>query len=257
MGLPESVTISAIQYAQGSLTPIELNVSAEYPITLSVNGNPYVVIACSGSDLEVLAIGHLITEGIITSPEEIRELAIDTDSLEINVVTEQNDEILERLFRIHSIASGCGHGRFEAPIARHLAAPTIMPEVILTCMKTFLHASELHKKTRGVHSAALYTADGKELVFFDEIGRHNAIDKIIGHANKNRVSLTDKLIFSTGRMSSEIVYKLLYAAAPVIVSKASPTSFAIDLARRYNILMIGKVRGNSLCIFNGEERIVL
>jgi FdhD protein len=257
MALPESVIITAMQYAQGSLTPIELNVSAEYPITLSINDNPYVVIACSGSDLEMLAIGHLITEGIITSKDEIRELAIDTDSLKINIVTEQNDAILERLFRIHSIASGCGHGRSETPTARRLTAPTIMPEVILTCMKTFLHASELHKKTRGVHSAALYSADGKELVFFDEIGRHNAIDKIIGYANKNRVSLSDKLIFSTGRMSSEIIYKLLYATAPVIISKASPTSLAIDLARRYNIVMIGKVTGNSLCIFNGEEKIAL
>jgi len=252
MELPESVTITAMQYAQGSFTPIELSVSAEYPITLSINDNPYVVIACSGSDLEVLAVGHLITEGIITSKDEIRELSIDTDSLKINVEIEQNDAIPERLFRIHSIVSGGGHGRSEAPPARHLAAPSIMPEIILTCMRTFLHASELHKKTRGVQSAALYRADGQELVFFDEIGRHNAIDKIIGYANEKRVSLSDKLILSTGRISSEIIYKLLYAAAPVIISKASPTSLAIDLARRYNIVMIGKVTGNSLCIFNGE-----
>jgi FdhD protein len=254
---PDFIGIDAYEYSMGSVTPIDVNVSAEYPVTIMINDNPYVVIATSGSDLEALAIGHLVSEGIINSIDEIREIDIRGDRFEINIKTEINDEILERLFKVHSIASGCGHGRNASHQVdkKIVTPPPIEAEVIISSMRTFLRSSVLHKRTRGVHSSALYTIKGDKLIFFDEIGRHNAIDKIVGYALKNNIPLTDKMIFSTGRLSSEIVYKALYASAPIIVSKASPTSLAVELARKYNIVMIGKVRSDSFCIFNGLESI--
>lgn len=257
MAPPELIAIDAYEYSEANIHPIEVSVSAEYAVTIKINENPYVIIASSGSDLDSLAIGHLVSEGIIDSFDEIREIDIRRDPLEINIKTEITDEILEKLFRIHSIAAGCGQGRNESPGANKkiLSSPAIDAKVIISSMRKFLRSSVLHKKTRGVHSAALYTVGGDELIFFDEIGRHNAIDKIIGHALKNNITLADKMIFSTGRLSSEIVYKTIYASAPIVVSKASPTSLAVELAKRYNIVLIGKVSSSSFCIFSGQESV--
>lgn len=257
MAPPELIAVDAYEYSEANIHPIEVNVSAEYAITIKINENPYVVIASSGTDLESLAIGHLVSEGIIDSFDEVREIDVQSDTLEINIRTEITDEILEKLFRIHSIASGCGHGRNDSPGTNKkiTSSPAIEAKVIITSMRKFLRSSVLHKKTRGVHSSALFTLDGDELVFFDEIGRHNAIDKIIGHALKNNITLSDKMIFSTGRLSSEIVYKAIYASAPIVISKASPTSLAVELARRYNIVLIGKVSSRSFCIFSGHESV--
>lgn len=260
MSLPEQITLTAHRYTEGRIEEVPVPVSTEYHVTLSINNNPVVSIACSGTDLELLALGHLIGEGIITSPDEIEEISIDEEKREINVRTKTSDEIIERLFRIHSIASGCGQGRMSNPdeiLPRMINLPTIDAITILNCMHTFLQSSELHKKTRGVHSAALYTINGDQLIFFDEIGRHNAIDKIIGHVKKTAIPLEDKMIFSTGRLSSEIVYKTIYAAAPVLLSKSSPTSASVTLARKYNIILIGNVRKKQFTIFHGYENINL
>jgi FdhD protein len=122
-------------------------------------------------------------------------------------------------------------------------------------MMEFLRTSELHKKTGGVHSAALYTADGEKIVFFDEIGRHSAIDKVIGYAASKSLDLDRTMILSTGRMPSEILSKVLAAGAPAIVSKASPTNVAVEMAREGGIVMIGNVRGRRLRVYNGREHI--
>ena len=135
--------------------------------------------------------------------------------------------------------------------------PNVSAEIVLSYMKKFVQASDLHKLTRGVHSSVLLDLEGNEIVFVDEIGRHNAVDKIIGYAAKNSISLGDKMIFSTGRLSSEILYKTIYSGAKVIVSKAAPTSLSVELARENNIILIANVRSNRFDVLNGYENIVV
>ena len=115
MALPDTVIIEAQQYSHGNLTPVQVPVIAEYPVTLNLNGSPFVSIACLGSDPELLALGHLLAEGIVKSPEEIEQIDVDEKNLNIDVRTAQNDELLERLFRVHTITSGCGQGRAGLP----------------------------------------------------------------------------------------------------------------------------------------------
>lgn len=258
MSLPEQISFTVHKYSERKLEELSVNVSTEYHVTLKINNRPVVSIACSGTDLELLALGHLIGEGILYGEDEIEGIQIDEENLEINVITKTTDEIIERLFRIHSIASGCGQGRMHSPddkLSRTLVLPTIDAETVLSCMQIFLRSSDLHKNTRGVHSAALYTTAGERLVFFDEIGRHNAVDKIIGYIKKAGLSVQDKMIFSTGRLSSEIVYKTIHASIPVIISKSAPTSASIELARKYNIIFIGNVRKKQFTIFHGYQNI--
>ncbi len=255
MALPQYATVGAFQCTGSAIAPIEIPVSAEYAFTLSVNGNPFVSIICSGSDLEHLALGHLAAEGIIRSAAEVRSIEIDEQAFVIDIGTAENDDLLERLFRIRSIATGCGQsgsGLADVVPPARGEVPRVRASVITAGMKEFLHASEIHKLTHGVHSAALYSVEGRRLCFFDEIGRHNAIDKILGYALKNGLSLERSMILSTGRLASEIVTKAIAVSAPVLVSRAAPTTRSIDLARRAGMLMIGGVRPSGFYIFSGE-----
>ena len=124
-------------------------------------------------------------------------------------------------------------------------------------MKEFLGLSTTHSQTHGVHSGALYGLDGKRMAFFDEIGRHNAVDKLIGMALINRIPLDRYMLFSTGRVSSEIVLKAAQASIPVIVTRAAPTSMAIDLARKQNLILITGVRKDGFYVAHGADRIIL
>ncbi len=258
--LPGIVQVKAWEYSKGEFRETVQPVSSEYPVTLKLNGSPFVSISCSGSDMEYLATGHLISEGVVRSREEIDRIEIDSDRLEVNILLKMTDEVVERLFRIRSIASGCGQGGVSIAGRDHETGRSgkeieIDAEGVISCMKNFLIHSEHHKLTRGVHSAALYDLAWKQIVFFDEIGRHNAIDKIIGYASSSGIELGDKGILSTGRLSSEIVSKAINASVPLLISKASPTGYSIELARRYKIIMIGKVRGSGFSVFSGRERV--
>ena len=259
MALPGFVTVNAYEYSVNGLEKAEVKVSAEYPVTLKINDNPYVSIASSGLEMELFAIGHLISDGVITCYDDIKEIQIDEEKLEININLEMNDDIIERLFRIRSIASGCGQGPTtidKGPNYIKIDENVIIKgNSVIPCMNEFLKSSSHHKLTRGVHSAALYDSSWNKIVFLDEIGRHNAIDKIIGYSYKNNISVRDKIILSTGRLSSEIVSKAINVSLPVVISKASPTSFSVELARKHGLLLIGKMSGSKFVIFNGEERV--
>ncbi len=258
MSLPLYNTITVHEYQNNSLAETQMWVSAEYPITLLINGNPYMTFACSGTDLEAYAAGHLTCEGIIQSSDQICDIEVDEANLSVKVNLVNSKDILLKLEFIKTISAAGGRSRKILPgeelIRKEL--PVLRPDVILKCMGKFLDDSREHKTTHGVHSAAMYTTEGKELVFFDEIGRHNAIDKTIGHAVLNNISLEDKMILSTGRLSSEIALKMINARVPVLITRASPTSYSVKLLKQYNILAISRADSESFFVINGVDRII-
>lgn len=259
MPLPERISYKTIIFSHTGITSADIELSAEYSFLIKINGRPFVSIACSGSGLESLAVGHLITEGVVRTRNEVVSVVVDENEKSIDVETVKNDEMIERLFKIRSLASACGQGKSsigDDTLAEINSGGGIHGRLIINCMKTFLHLSELHKDTRGVHSAALYDFSGNKILFVDEIGRHNAVDKIIGICLMENIDLSDKMIFSTGRLSSEIVYKSLYGKTPVLVSKAFPTSLSIDIARKYNLTIAANVSASKFFIFSGHDRII-
>jgi FdhD protein len=260
MTLPVLLDYKVHEYNEGSISETIIPVSCEYRFTININSSAFVSIACSGSELKELAMGLVISEGIIQKMDEILSINIDEENKSINIVTVETDEMLERLFRIHSIVSGCGQGKNSAietslhTIKKH---PNVKPAIVTQSIKDLLHHSEIHKKTRGVHSVSLYSSEGKEIIFFDEIGRHNAVDKIIGYSLEQNLTFNDTFLAATGRLSSEIVFKASSSSIPLIISKASPTTMAIDIARKYNVALIGKVRAQKFVVFHGHQCIDL
>lgn len=257
--LPTFQNIELHEYRYGKLASVSLPFSTEYAVLLKINGSPYVTMACSGNYLPEHITGYLITEGIITGTNQIERIDIDEAHLTVNAVLMNDQIIADKLERIKTISAAGGRSRKNLPSEDLIreSLPEVRACVILQTMSEFLTYSREHEATHGVHGAALYSLAGERLAFFDEIGRHNAIDKIIGYAAMNKIGLEDKMICSTGRISSEIAFKFIHARAPVLITRASPTTMSVGLLRHYNILSIVRAGNGRFYVVNGEKNIVL
>ena len=252
MSLSETVTLSGHVYREGIIEDTAIEVSCEYHFDLKINGNPYMTIACSGRDLEFLALGHLMSLGIVQGEGDVHSVEVNRELGEIDVRTSDQEEVLTRLFTLKTIASGCGNVSGGSVISsRNRSSLSIDPHLIPPIMKEFLGLSEIHGKTHGVHSAALYTFSGERIAFFDEIGRHNAVDKLMGFALSQGINPGTTILVSTGRISSEIAQKALAGTIPVVMSRAAPTDRAIAMAREGNLLLLTGVRRRNYYIASG------
>jgi len=239
---------------------VSVFVSEEVPLTIEVNGNEISTMLCSPSDLENLVIGFLYTSGFIYSPDSIKNIVIDRDQWKATISMEADglpdDMVFKRIY-----TSGCGKGiLFHNPIdlmQRDKIEDNLKVHSnnIENLMRCFLKKSEEHAKTRGVHSCAL-VKEGEIIIFRDDIGRHNALDKIIGAALIDNHGFHNQIILTSGRISSEIISKIIRCGFPVIIAAGAPTNQAVKIAQSLNLTIIGFVRGKSMNVYSGEQRIV-
>lgn len=254
MALPDCREIQVFKYVDGTITSIKISLSCEYVFTVRINGSPYSEVACSGSGIKDFAVGYMFSNNIISLKNDILDISIDESRKEINITTDLNEKILNKLLSIKFVASGCGQGsKIINDELTNINLPTLNASLIIKIMSEFIHHSDIHKLTHGVHSSALYSIKGEMIAFYDDIGRHNAIDKLIGFSVQKSILLDDKIMVSTGRLASEIVLKAINARIPVIISMASTTTRGFELASKYNIILIGRARGSSFIVFNGNE----
>jgi FdhD protein len=239
---------------ESSIEEIEDWVIEETPLTIVVNGQELVTVVCTPEKEELLAIGFLGSEGIVGKIEDIRDYSVDgktrTVTITLNGIT-IDDKILSRR---RLVTSGCGRGISFYTYEDALKSTEITqrieisPERAFTLMKQFQRQSSLFLRTGGAHSAALAKED--ILLFAEDIGRHNAVDKIIGEALVKRVSFGDKILLSSGRISSEVILKAAKIGIPAIISRSAPTSIAINIARELNMTLMGFVRGKKANIYS-------
>jgi FdhD protein len=177
-------------------------------------------------------------------------------------VRTRNEPLLaEHLWSKRTVTSGCGKGSaFYHALDALLSKPCrsalrISPGQVLDRVEEVNRLSETYRRTHGVHNTALATT-GELLLFRDDIGRHNATDMIVGHVFLQGISLDDKLLVTTGRLTSEILLKAARVGIPMLVSRNAATSLSVELARKLNITMIGYVRAGRFTVYSGEERIL-
>lgn len=255
MALPDSIDIEAHEFSGAGVRPVTVKVGAEYHFTLEVNGRAHMTIACSGTDLEELALGHVISEGMIPAARAEAKIDVDEGNFIIRITLPGQPAGNDAAVPFLPSASSRGRAFPDIPPFDDGMLPAPNAAMIIGCMDSFLGRSSLHQETRGVHSAALYTIDGEELLFFDEIGRHNAIDKIVGRTAGKGENFRDRLLFTTGRVSSEIIGKAVRAGLAAVISKASPSSRGVELARRQNMLLVGRVWNDRFTAFSRSDRI--
>jgi FdhD protein len=258
-GSVEKVSIQRI--SEYGKEPAEDIIVKEFPLTIVFNGDELVTLLCSPANLKYLALGFLFSEGLIKKKEEIKQTIIDEAKGVVRVDThdsriDENDVVFKRI-----ITPGCGRGASfysaaDSGLQSVRSNVEIKASVVFDLMKIFQHRSLVFRTTGGVHSAAL--ADGREIIIFNEdIGRHNAIDKIFGECFDNDISVNDRIILTSGRVSSEIVIKIARRQVPVLISKSAPTSSGIRLSNELGITLVGFVRGTRMNVYTHDQRIIV
>lgn len=236
-------------------------VASETAFTLYVNGNVLVSLLCSPIELDAMAIGFMLSEGILTDRDALRSIRVDEETSSVYVELKDLPENWDSLFHKKTITSGCGQGvTFTdaanlSPLQQNRKAFNISSSSIKELLKKFRDMSKLYVNTGGVHSAAF--TDGKDLLLFaEDIGRHNAVDKLIGKAFLGGMAMDDKILLSSGRISGEIMTKVVRNQIPVLISRTAPTCMSITYAEDNGVTLVGFARGDRMNIYTHPNKIV-
>lgn len=256
----ETEKFPILRVTEEKVAQIEDIVAKEFPLTIVLNNQELVTLLCSPTKLDYLAIGFLSSEGLIRNKGEIKKILLDEQRGVVRVEVEEEREFAKELVFKRLITSGCGRGTtfYSAADATSLAkveseTQISVPEV-LKLIKDFHYQSQVYRATGGVHSAAL--CDTKEiLVFSEDIGRHNALDKIFGESILRDISTEAGIIITSGRISSEILLKAAKRNIPIIISKSAPTDLAVRLAGDLGITLVGFVRGKRMNVYTNSWRV--
>ena len=230
-----------------------------------------VTMRTPGSDFE-LAAGFLYGEGVVSSPEEIQKISYCVDA---DVDAEQRYNIvnvelrgghaydprpLERSFYTSSACGVCGKESLDQLELRGYPklppGPRIEPEIVYSLPGKLREAQGLFEETGGLHAAALFDSGGNLIALREDVGRHNATDKLVGRALlEGRLPLHGHLVMVSGRTSYEILQKCVAAGVPVVCAVSAPSSLAVDVARRFGVTLVGFLRGNRFNVYSSPERV--
>ena len=239
-------------FSSGEWSTSSTSVPQEMALTIYVESQELVTILCTPTKLNQLVLGFLYSEGIISDKSDVAMMRVcEDDSLADVRLSKPGFKPPEK----RTLASGCGGGTtFQTDLQNIKSDLRITPDEVLALMKQLNERAELYRHSGGVHTAAL--ADNSNLLIVTEdIGRHNTMDKIMGECLMTGVSTKDRLVISTGRISSEMLSKSVRMGTPIMASRSSPTDRAISLARELGVTLIGYVRGNRLSVYSHEERV--
>jgi FdhD protein len=236
-------------------------VAQEKPLHIFLNGTHYVTIFCSPSNQKELAVGHVLSDGILRSTEEIEEINLKAGVCRINVKVSVDLEKRLRLSRHLSrvILSACGS---EVPyqsskrLAKVKSRLVVKAEVILSCVSRLNFIAETFRKTGGVHAAAIYKADGTLVAFAEDIGRHNAVDKVIGITSMGKICFGDCFLALSGRLTGDIILKAARIGLPLVASLAAAIDSGIAIAKDVNLTLIGFARGKRMNVYTFSERVL-
>jgi len=233
----------------------------ELPLTLMLNGKELVTTLCSPVGLNYLATGILASEGLLESKDEIKGLEVYAAAGVVRVEIKTGAQAAGgRLFK-PLVASGGGKGSSSYSIDSNKSITAIDKKFKISIKEVsaiaedFLQRSAAYQATQGVHSAAL--CDNKGItVFHDDIGRHNAIDKVFGECLLKDIPLDGRFIITSGRISSEILLKVAKRGIPFLISKAAPTDLGVELAKKLGMTIIRYMRGKGVNVYSNDWRVV-
>ena len=252
--------IPILRLTEEGRSNIEDIVAREFPLTIILNDQELVTLLCSPVNLKYLAVGFLFSEGLLEGKDEIKKIMVDDQTGVVRVETEEGGELARDVLFKRLITSGCGRGA-SFYSAADAAGQKVESRVemsardVFTLVADFQHRSQVYRATGGVHSAALCDTKGI-LVFSEDIGRHNAVDKIFGECILEDISADGRVVITSGRISSEILLKAAKRNIPIIISKSAPTDLGVKLANDLGVTLLGFVRGKRINAYTNNWRIV-
>jgi FdhD protein len=235
----------------------------EARIEVDVNDGQYRLAMLSlPQDLEALAVGFLMGEGILRRREDLGAVEVDASRGQVRVQGDFDADALDALARRWTWGTGCGGGGTGRDFNSPAYAPAgegvaVSPQRLLELAKAFGDEAALWRSTGGVHACALADpgAPGGIVLFSEDVGRHNAFDKIMGRALLEGIAVGDKLVLATGRLSAEIVSKAVACGVPMLASRSAVTGLGVKLARRFGVTLVGFLRGRRMNVYTGYQRV--
>ena len=239
-------------------------VAEEKPLHLFLNTTYRATILCSPLNLKEMAVGHLLSEGILKSTAEIEEVNLKETEGSCYVKLKAKVNVDERLSlsRLHQrvVTSACGDQstyQYKRKPAKVTSNLKVKAEVVFNSVNQLNFKAEVFRQTGGVHAAAIYTADGSMVALAEDVGRHNAVDKVIGMAALKQTLFGECFLTSTGRLSGDIVFKASKVGLPIVASLGAALDSGVAMAEAANLTLAGFVRGKRMNIYTCDERILL
>jgi FdhD protein len=252
-----------LKLQDGKLVAVQELVSEETPLTIYLNGKELVTMLCSPVDAKYLAFGFLVSEGMINSIEDLTLFMVDNERGLIWAEADNVSVNASQMYLKRCLTACCGRGRAEfyfandARVTKRIESNLRIRADNINCyVKLLEEASTTHQITYGVHSGAV-AASGALLYYSEDIGRHNVFDKLCGKCLEAGLTMADKTIVFSGRVSSEILLKVSKMGVPIVIARSVPTSLAIDLAAELGITLVGAAKGDWFCIYTHPDRVQL
>jgi FdhD protein len=238
---------------------IEIKVPMERPLTLYLNSQEIVTMMTIGDYPEYLALGYLLNQNMLKYNDEVTEVEYD-DDLQVVVVRTEHHTNFEAKLKKRTQTSGCAQGTafgdlLEAVESVALPKAELRTSWLYQMTQTINTMPSLYLEAGAIHGCVL-CREGEPLCYTEDVGRHNAVDKIAGWMYRHGVDASDKILYTTGRLTSEMVIKTVRMGIPILVSRSGFTAWGVDLARQVGLTLVGRARGKRFIALSGAERIV-
>jgi FdhD protein len=240
--------------------PVDVSVVTERPLTLFLNRREIVTMMTIGDRPELLAVGYLLNQNMLKADDEITGVDYDEDIATVVVRTRRETDFEDKLKK-KTQTSGCAQGTVFGDLMEEFDQVRLNPDArvrtswLYQLTKKINTEPSLYLKAGAIHGCVL-AYENKPLIYMEDVGRHNAVDKIAGYIFLNRVPPDDKIFYTTGRLTSEMVIKTVKMRIPVLVSRSGFTAWGVELAQKANLTLIGRARGKRFVALAGLERLV-
>ena len=240
----------------------EVRVSGESPLTLKVDDREIVTLMTLGTHPELLALGYLRNQRLIENISDIKSVYVDWDkeSVYVETISGQGISNWQEKLSKRTVTTGCGQGTvFSCTLDKlydhKLGQKEVKQSLLYDLLKSITQYNEIYKQAGAVHGCAL--CKGAEILnFVEDVGRHNAADAISGKMWLEDISGNDKIFYTTGRLTSEIVMKVTHMGIPIVLSRSGVTHMGLELARDLGVTLIARAKGKAFLVYNGSENII-
>lgn len=239
--------------------PVETRVVVERPLTLYLNAREIVTMMTIGDHPDLLALGYLLNQAMIRPDDVVTGIDVD-EELDVVVVRTERVTDFEEKLRKRTLTSGCAQGTAFGDLMDVIEEAALpRAELRTSWLYGLTHrintTPSLYLEAGAIHGCVLCERD-RPLVYMEDVGRHNAVDKIAGYMVRHRVDPATKIFYTTGRLTSEMVIKTVRMGIPILVSRSGFTAWGVELARKAGLTLVGRARGRRFVVLSGEDRIV-
>ena len=240
--------------------PIDTSVTVERPLTLFLNSQEIVTMMTIGDYPEYLAVGYLVNQNMLSGQDEVTGVEYEEDIDTVVVRTREETDFEDKLSK-KTLTSGCAQGTVFGDLMEKFDEIRLSDDVqirtsqLTELLKRINTAPSLYLEAGAIHGCVLCRSE-RPLIYMEDVGRHNAVDKIAGYMYLNGLTGEDKLFYTTGRLTSEMVIKTVQMNVPILISRSGFTAWGVELAREAGLTLIGRARGSRFVALSGEHRII-